>query len=170
MLFGMPKQERNLLEYAGDDGSGVWLPGFWAVKDFLESPLQVCGYCMLSIFDGTGAMSLGMTLTGVPTICPWEYDVDGRLDVLKNYAVLWRLALSGRVGFSWLATPCRSWTMARSPMLRSWVEIFGCAWVILTGSPEQQRLVREGNALTWLQLCTSCVSWRLDGTLRWRIL
>ena len=53
--------------------------------------------------------------------------------------------------------------MARSPMLRSWVEIFGCAWVILTGSPEQQRLVREGNALTWFTalyiLCVLEAGW-----------
>ena len=69
-------------------------------------------------------MSVGMCLTGVPTICPWEVERDGRLDVLKDYVTLWRLVLSGGIRFSWLATPRRSWTMASKPMLRSCDEIY----------------------------------------------
>ena len=68
--------------------------------------------------------------------------------MLGNAHVLWKLALSGRVGFSWLATPCRSWTLARRPMLRSWDYIYGLPSVAMWGTELQRRLVMEGNALT----------------------
>ena len=44
--------------------------GFVAARTVLEWPLAVSGYCLLSIFDGSGAVSLGMLMTSVPTICP----------------------------------------------------------------------------------------------------
>ena len=162
-LCSLSFETLHMIESLVGDGSDVQYPGFVAARCFPELPLQVAGHCMLSIFDGTGAMSIGMALTGVPVVCPCEMELDGRLYALKNYKVLWRLTLSGRVRFPWLATPCRSWTMARSPMLRSWNEIFGCEWVLKNGSSEQRRLVNEGNALTWLTslyiLCIMQVGW-----------
>ena len=122
--------------------------GFTAARSVLEWPLAVSGYCLLSIFDGSGAVSLGMMMTSVPTICPWELDMNARLDVLGNAHVSWKLALSGRVCFSWLATPCRSWTPAQRPMLRSWDAIYGLPSVAMWGTDLQRRLVMEGNALT----------------------
>ena len=50
--------------------------GFVTARAVLEWPLAVSGYCLLSIFDGSGAVSLGMMMTSVPTICPWELDKD----------------------------------------------------------------------------------------------
>ena len=58
--------------------------GFVAARTVLEWPLTVSGYCLLSIFDGSGAVSVGMKLTSVPTICPWELDKDARLNVLMQ--------------------------------------------------------------------------------------
>ena len=121
--------------------------GFMAASMLLERPLKVDGLCSLSIFDGSGGMSIALALSGVPTICPWEVEKDERLDVIKNAVVLWSLARSGRVLFSWLAMPCRSWTLARKPMLRSMTALAGEDWVASFGNWTQWCLVADGNVL-----------------------
>ena len=92
-------------------------------------------------------MSLALELERVPTVCPWEVQEDSRLDVIKNAVVLWQLANSRRVRFSWLAMPCRSWTMARQPLLRSLLHLEGEPWVAMDGVHKQVMLVDDGNAL-----------------------
>ena len=118
-----------------------------SAKDVLEKPLSVEGHCAMSIFDGCGGMSLSLELHGVPTVCPWEVELDQRLDVVKNAVVLWQLANSGRVKFSWLAMPCRSWTLARQPLLRSILNLVGEPWLAVLGCWEQIALVDDGNIL-----------------------
>ena len=78
------------------DGSDVQYDGFVAASLFLELPLQVAGHCMLSIFDGTGAMSIvmafdrgsdGMPLgegTGWASGCPEE------LQSVVEAGVVWK--------------------------------------------------------------------------------
>ena len=92
-------------------------------------------------------MSLALELEGVPTVCPWEVQRDGRLNVIENAVVLWQLANSIRVRFSWLAMPCRRWTMTRKPMLRSLLHLKGEPWVAIKGVYNQVKLVNEGNML-----------------------
>ena len=108
--------------------------GFMSVAEWLERPLKVEGHCALSVFDGSGGMSIALALAGVPTICPWEVEKDKRLDVIKNAVVLLSLARSGRVLFSWLAMPCRSWTLASKPMLRLRTALAGEDWVAWFGN------------------------------------
>ena len=71
--------------------------GFVSASQLMERQLKVDGHCSLSIFAGSGGMSIPLALAGVFTICPWEVEKDNRLDVIKNASVLWRLARSGRV-------------------------------------------------------------------------
>ena len=118
-----------------------------SAKEVLEKPLSVIGHCAMSIFDGCGGMSLSLELNKVPTICPWEVELDERLDVVKNAVVLWQLANSGRVKFSWLAMPCRSWTLARQPLLRSILNLVGEPWLAIMGCWKQIALVDDGNIL-----------------------
>ena len=92
--------------------------GFLFAAWALGAPLGVCGSYSMSIFDGCGGMSLALAMESIPTICPWEVNRDGTLDVVKNAGVLWQFANSRRISFSWIAMPCRSWTLARKPMLR----------------------------------------------------
>ena len=118
-----------------------------SAMETLESLLSVSGCCSLSMFDGCGGMSLALELERVPTVCPWEVQRDCKLDVIKNAVVLWKLANSRRVRFSWLAMPCRSWTMTRKPLLRSLLRLEGEPWVAMEGVYKQVMLVDDGNAL-----------------------
>ena len=92
-------------------------------------------------------MSLALEMETVPTSCQLEVNQDGTLDVAKNAGVLWQLANSKRVSFSLLAMPCRSWTLARKPMLRNLFNLHGEPWVARIGLWKQQLLVDDGNAL-----------------------
>ena len=130
------------------DNEALWIKGgFASAGEFLEYPLSISGCCSISIFDGCGGMSLALEIKRVPTVCPWEVEKDNRLDVVKNAVVLWQLANSRRVSFSWLAMPCRSWTLARKPLLRSLDHLDGEPWVALLGSWKQISLVDDGNIL-----------------------
>ena len=62
--------------------------GFIAAHMLLERPLKVDGLCSLSIFDGSGGMSVSLALSGVPTVGPWEVDRGQMLDVIKNAVIL----------------------------------------------------------------------------------
>lgn len=61
---------------------------------------------------------------------------------------LMRVAISGRIRFSALATPCRSSLTARTPMLRSCSEPMGCSRGLSMGLPIQKALILDGNHLT----------------------
>ena len=91
----------------------------------------------------------------------FDYDTDPADNILCNerFSLLLHLIIERRVGNVHLGTPCRSWTRARDPPLRS----DQCLVDGLPGlTPHQRSLVVEGNellrrSLVILNLC--CAVW-----------
>ena len=110
-----------------------------------DPPLKVEGEMALELMCGEEAISLGLRFNNVPCFVPWEILKSPKLHVLEHSEALRAVARSGRVGFSWLGTPCRSMTLARKPELRSWDLPMGRCDL----SAAQADLVSIGNALAF---------------------
>ena len=99
---------------------------------------------------------------------PWDTSKSPKLDVLLHAKSLCELARSGRVCFSWIATPCKSLTGARKPVLRS----LGLPLGKLGLRDHQQVLVNLGNALAFfcvefiLELMKVSAYWALENPHR----
>ena len=89
------------------------------------------------------AVTLGCEMHGVQCVCPWDIMDGPQLDVVKNGEVLISFAHHRRLRSSWIASPCQSLTLARSPCLRSFQ--FPCGLPQL--SEREWKLVEGGDRL-----------------------
>ena len=101
------------------------------------------GHLFLEVFAGDAAFTLGVLMSQVPCIRPWDNKFGREFDVLQHGSVLLALARSGRLAVSHLGTPCQSMTWCRQPQLRSIQYPDGLP--DLTG--KQSQLVLLGNSL-----------------------
>ena len=109
----------------------------------IEPPLYVEGYMAVEVYSGVQAVTLGCEIHGVPCICPWDIMDGPHLDVVKNGEVLIRLAQHRRMRSGWIASPCQSLTLARSPCLRSFQFPYGLPQL----SEREWKSVEGGNHL-----------------------
>ena len=129
-------------------------------------------FCVLSICDGTGAVSMGLAIAGLLAICPWDVDNDKCLDVLRSGVVLLRPALTGRVRFTALVAPCRSHFSVRRPMFRSWSEFLGCFEVLRFGLQGHNAFIHDFTFSAMYILCVIVSGWYFSlespvGSLFW---
>ena len=99
----------------------------------------------LEIFSGSASWPEAMRASGWVTQA-FDYDSDPADDILCNERFSWllHLIIERRVGNVRLGAPCRSWTRARDPPLRS----DHCLVNGLPGlTPHPRSLVVEGNEL-----------------------
>ena len=109
----------------------------------IEPPLSVSGECSLEIYSGTNVITLGLQMSQVPCIIPWDVDNDKRMDIHKNGMILIDLVRWRRVAYSHLASPCSSQTLARVPQLRDWFHLPGHPGM----SERQTLMIVIGNSL-----------------------
>ena len=115
----------------------------WLHGPRIEWPFTVQGACSIEIFSGTNVVTLGLQMAKVPTMCPWDVDASGHLDVRRNGVVVLALVQQSYIDYSHLASPCSSMTLARMPQLRDWQYLMGKPHL----SEHQRKLVLTGNCL-----------------------
>ena len=105
--------------------------------------LPVAGEMVLECFCGEAALTLGLVMSNVPCIRPWDSKFGEAFNVLVQGWIILNLILDLRICAAHFGTPCKSFTWARWPQLRSAHHPLG-----LPGLGEkQQLLVNLGNDL-----------------------
>ena len=115
------------------------------------STLPTTGQFFIEIFCGTAALTLGLMLSRVPCLKPWDSKYGEQFDVLAEGWILLQLIQAGVIVSAHFGTPCKSLTWARWPCLRSWDFPLGLPGL----GPHARDLVDTGNdlmAFTW-QCC-----------------
>ena len=86
----------------------------------LDRQIPVGGEATVEVFSGASSVHLGLRMQALPSILPWDRELDGRLDVCTNGVILLRLARDKKTVFAVIETPCQSNTLARDsrPMSR----------------------------------------------------
>jgi hypothetical protein len=64
-------------------------------EDVLERPLAVTGEFFLELFAGDSAFSLGVVMSQVPCLLPWDSKYGERFDVFRSGASLLALVKGG---------------------------------------------------------------------------
>ena len=77
------------------------------------------GEFFLEIFCGAAALTLGIVLSSVPAIKPWDSNFGEAFNVLTQGCTIMMLIDQGRIAAAHFGTPCTSMTWARLPQLRS---------------------------------------------------
>jgi hypothetical protein len=101
-------------------------------------------------------MTLGLMLSSVPCLKPWDCKYGEQFDVLTEGWILLQLIFAGRIISAHFGTPCKSLTWARWPQLRDWDHPLGLPGL----GPSARKLVDTGNDLldfTW-QCCMALLS------------
>ena len=120
--------------------------------DLIASNLSVSGQFCLECFAGQAMITLGLLLTCVPCMRPWDSKYGQQFNVLTIFSILLSLIHAQRIIAAHFATPCQSMSWARSPQLRSALRPSGLPG--FTG--KQQHVVTLGNQLLAFT-CWCCV-------------
>ena len=104
---------------------------------------KVQGRCCIELYAGVAAISLSLLFLAVPCMVPWDI-IDGEhLDIVHNGQVILALLQWKLLGFTHIAQPCQSFTLARKPQLRDWNFVNGLPNL----SGRSAELVQQGNTL-----------------------
>ena len=114
---------------------------------------ETSGHFFIEAFAGSAVFTLAVLMNGIPCLCPWEIELDSRLDVVRNLHQLLFAIEIGLIAAMHLGTPCTSFTRARTPQLRSSRFPEGLRGL----TPRLQGLVDQGNLLA-LVSCQLCVA------------
>ena len=119
----------------------------WKLPDVrtLLATVSMAYQCMffLEVFSGDCGITMGVMLSQVPCVLPWDSRYGPSFDVLKAGHVITELVSAGLALAIHFGTPCQSQTFARLPQLRSWKFPGGLDSLL----PHQRTLVDIGNAL-----------------------
>ena len=97
----------------------------------------------MEIFAGECGLTMGVQLTHIPCLLPWDSKFGPDYNVLTMGFMLQDIIKAGIVLSAHFGTPCQSMTWARLPQLRSWRFPAG----VPNLKDHQQALVSTGNAL-----------------------
>ena len=108
-----------------------------------SSLLSVMGEFAVEVFAGSAVLTLGMMLSSVPVVKPWDAKYGDRFNVLTEGQILLSMIAWGLLAVVHIATPCLTSTFARRTPLRSWESPLG-----VEGLPESEKeLLDDGNRL-----------------------
>ena len=111
---------------------------------------RVQGQSFLECFCGGAVVTLALIWAQVLVMRPWDVEANGMFDVLSFGHSICAFICAKRLAMAHFGTPCRSFTWARQPQLRSAAWIMGLPSL----SEEQRRLVEDGNRLiSWTIRC-----------------
>ena len=90
-----------------------------ALGEIQSGLIPVSAQFSLEVFAGDCVVTLGLVLSNLPAMKPWDSKLGEQFDVLREGQVLLRLSEHGWLIMTHLGTPCQSLTWARGPRLRS---------------------------------------------------
>ena len=92
--------------------------GLMALAVLLRSHLSVSHDVFFEAFAGSCRLTMGVMMSRVPCVMPFDTVYGEEFDVLANEEVLRNLIMLGMISFIWFGSPCRSMSFARWPPLR----------------------------------------------------
>ena len=108
-----------------------------------SSLLSVMGEFAVEIFAGAAVLTLGLMLSNVPVVKPWDAKFGERFNVLTEGQVILDMVRRKRLVLIHMATPCPASTFARRTPLRRWECPLG-----VDGLPSsEQALLDDGNRM-----------------------
>ena len=117
---------------------GLPMPEF-----LLRNHLSVSGQFFFEGFAGSCRMTMGILMARVPAVMPFDNMYGPEYDLLAQEMIFRQLILLKIIAYLWFGTPCRSFSFARIPELRSAAFILGKPFL----KAHQQEIVDAGNAL-----------------------
>ena len=130
-----------------------------------DRPLAVQRQMAVELMAGAQIISCGWRLANVPTAVPWDIKDSPKLDVIQWSRELISLARLGYLCLVWLGTVCKSFTVARSPRVRS----VACPWGLSGLTDTESVLVETGNALAFFSATMALFCTALAHTLQLKI-
>ena len=92
---------------------------------FIPDLTQVSGSFFLECFAGEAIFTIAVVMSCVPALCPWDTRYGCQFDVVSGLNVLLTAIARHTIVAMHLGTPCRSFTRARVPQLRSRQHVLG---------------------------------------------
>ena len=111
----------------------------------LRNHLSVSGQLFFDGFAGSCRMTMGILMAHVPAVMPFDNMYGPEYDLLAQEMIFRQLILLKIIAYLWFGTPCRSFSLARIPKLRSAAFVLGKPF--LTARRTNRKIVYAGNAL-----------------------